>query len=111
MGLLSEEVEKLNLVARLSFLTACYSGTGITLDTGVSSMQAAFLAAGVATSVGALWPVADNGITLDLVRCFYAMYTAGFGPARAMQIAMITAKGKHPHEWYEWGCFAVQGLP
>src|SRR5262249_49970974 len=72
------EVLDLKLKAALVVLTGCETGLGrLRRGSGLEGMSRAFLAAGVPSVIGTLWPVEDNQVTSSLVTKFYEYLAKG----------------------------------
>jgi len=109
------EVFGLDLAADLVVLSACQTGLGSGSLADVPpgddwvGLTRAFLEAGARHVVATLWPVEDRA-TAKLMQRFYAEYSAGGDPARALtraQRALLAELAtQHP---FSWAGFVVVG--
>lgn len=67
----------------------------------------AFMVAGAARVVAALWPV-DDAVTAQFMAAFYRALSAQAPCAVALQQAQAAVRRAHPHPFY-WAGFALQG--
>lgn len=120
------EVERLNLVGtELVVLSACDTGVGLSgdsprrrtardLGSDIWSLRRAFRAAGAASVVASLWPVADAE-TAWLMEAFYRAFLAGKHAASAMRAARLELRqrlrdeGRGREHPYLWAAFTVEG--
>ena len=84
--------------------TALHEGGG---SDEMFGLTRAFLVAGAARVVAALWPV-DDAITAEWMLDFYAGLQRGQSPAAALQQAQLASRRRHAHPFY-WASFSVMG--
>lgn len=103
-----EQAEALKLGPATVVLSACETALSA-LDTGdeMVGLVRAFLVAGAARVVAALWPV-DDAVTAAFMSEFYRALIAGAQPAAALQQAQAAVMAKHPHPAF-WAAFALYG--
>jgi CHAT domain-containing protein len=87
--LTADEVYGLRLDADLVVLSGCRTALGPIDGEGAMGYTRAFLAAGAASVVATLWDVPDR-TTYDVMRAFYARWTAGRGPASSLRAAQLS---------------------
>lgn len=109
-GFLSaKEIIQLNLKAHLVVLSACDTGHGRITGDGVVGLARSFVAAGVESVVVSLWAVPDTP-TAELMVEFYRNLQQNRDRARALRLAMLATKQKHPHP-INWAGFVLVGEP
>jgi len=106
----AREIAGWQLRARLAVLSGCESALGgVTRGEGVLGLTSAFLSAGVAVVIGALWEV-DDAVTASLVKAFYNEMAKGETVASALRAAQLSIRANegtaHP---YYWAGFVVVG--
>ena len=109
MMLKVSEISKLQIHADMVVLSACNTGSGkVTHAEGVSSLGAAFLAAGSSSVVVSLWRVSDNSTSL-LMQQFYKNILSGEPKNKALAEArkQLFSEGK-THPFY-WAPFVLSG--
>lgn len=83
------EVQRLDLAARVTVLSACNTGTGrLYAGEGAMGLSRAFLIAGSETVVVSLWQV-PSVETTELMIAFYEQLSQGHEPAQALRLAKI----------------------
>jgi CHAT domain-containing protein len=106
--LTAETIETLQLPGATVVLSGC--------ETALSDMGAgdemfgltrAFLVAGAARVVAALWPVNDS-TTAEFMTDFYAALRGGHSPAAALRQAQLAARQRQTHPFY-WASFTLMG--
>lgn len=91
------EVMNLKLRAALVVLTGCETGLGrLRRGGGLEGMSRAFLAAGVPSVIGTLWPVEDNKVTSSLMTRFYEHLSRGLDKRTALQKAKLDILAEKP---------------
>ena len=109
MMLKASEISRLAIHADMVVLSACNTGSGkVTHAEGVSSLGAAFLAAGSSSAVISLWKVADKSTSL-LMQQFYRNLLSGMPKNKALAEArkQLFSEGKvHP---FYWAPFVLSG--
>jgi tetratricopeptide (TPR) repeat protein len=107
-ALTAEWLQGLALRPALVVLSACETGLA---DQGqgdeMVGLVRAFLVAGAARVLAALWPV-DDAVTGRFMAAFYGARLAGSPCAAALQQAQSEVRRTHPHPFY-WAGFALQG--
>jgi CHAT domain-containing protein len=109
MMLTASEISRLAIHADMVVLSACNTGSGkVTRAEGVSSLGAAFLAAGSSSVVVSLWKVADKSTSL-LMQQFYKNLLSGMPKNEALAEArkQLFSEGK-AHPFY-WAPFVLSG--
>lgn len=106
--LTAEVIETLDLPASVVVLSGCETGLS---DVGGSDemfgLTRAFLLAGAARVLAALWPV-DDATTAELMFDFYSGLRRGQPPAAALRRAQLAARRRNAHPFY-WAAFAIVG--
>ncbi|TAN22642.1 MAG: CHAT domain-containing protein [Acidobacteria bacterium] len=96
---------------RLAVLAACTTAPGAAGAMDATTLVRALLRAGVANVAASLWPV-DSESTAQLDRAFYSALLAGKSPARALQMAEVTARRRPgraaPYYWASFGLFSTE---
>ncbi len=96
---------------RLAVLAACTTAPGAAGAMDATTLVRALLRAGVANVAASLWPV-DSESTAQLDRAFYSALLAGKSPARALQMAEVTARRRPgraaPYYWASFGLFTTE---
>ena len=109
MMLKASEISRLAIRADMVVLSACNTGSGkVTHAEGVSSLGAAFLAAGSSSAIVSLWKVADKSTSL-LMQQFYRNLLSGMPKNKALAEArhQLFSEGKiHP---FYWAPFVLSG--
>ncbi len=91
-------------------LSACGTGRGAALaQSGISSLERAFLNAGAESVVATAWQVDDRSTDLWMVT-FYTALKRGLSRAQAMREAMAVVRAHYPHPYY-WAPFTLSGQP
>jgi tetratricopeptide (TPR) repeat protein len=103
-----ELAESLRLKPGIVVLSACETalaeqGSG---DEMIGLVRA-FLGAGAARVLAALWPV-DDAVTEQFMARFYGALRRGDGPSAALRHAQTETMRQHPHPFY-WAAFALHG--
>lgn len=89
-------------------LSACESALGrFDLSDNLRGLPAAFLAAGAAAVIGALWPVGAAPAT-TFFTTLYTRLAAGNAKLAAYRAAQAATREKHP-EYRDWGAFCYMG--
>jgi CHAT domain-containing protein len=89
-------------------LSACESAMGrYDTNDNLRGLPAAFLLAGAATVIGALWPVTAEVASL-FYRELYTRINAGHGKRDAFHHAQCAARRLHP-AYRDWGAFSYSG--
>jgi tetratricopeptide (TPR) repeat protein len=107
-ALTAEWLQGLVLRPAVVVLSACETGLSDSRhgDEMVGLVRA-FLVAGAARVVGALWPV-DDAVTERFMAAFHGALAAGQPCATALQMAQAHVMQLHPHPFY-WAGFVLQG--
>lgn len=105
------EIMNLRLSAALVILTGCETGLGrLRRGGGLEGVSRAFLAAGVPSVMGTLWPVVDSDATSDLMARLYKHLANGLDKRAALQKAKLELiaekKGADP---FYWAAFVLIG--
>ena len=104
----AEWLQGLKLRPAMVVLSACETGLA---EQGqgdeMVGLVRAFLLAGAARVVAALWPV-DDLVTAQFMNAFYSEWVGGVPCARALQRAQASVMQRHPHPYY-WAGFVLQG--
>jgi CHAT domain-containing protein len=96
---------------RIAVLSACSTARGSRERGGTVTLARGFLAAGVPSVVGTLWPVADD-VAEAFSRTFHQSMQQGHMPAAALrdaQSAMLHSSREHLREPSAWGAFRLLG--
>ena len=106
--LTAETIETLRLPGATVVLSGCETALS---DMGGSDemfgLTRAFLVAGAARVVAALWPV-DDATTAELMSDFYAALRGGQSPAASLRQAQLAARRRQAHPFY-WASFSLMG--
>ena len=105
--LTAEAIETLHLPGALVVLSGCETALGDGGGGELFGLTRAFLLAGAARVLAALWPV-DDATTADLMCDFYAGLRRGQPPAAALRQAQLIIQGRQAHPFY-WAPFALTG--
>ncbi len=96
---------------RLAVLAACSTAPGAAAAMNATTLVRALLRAGVANVAASLWAV-DSESTAQLGQAFYSALLAGKSPARALQMAEVTARRRPgraaPYYWASFGLFSTE---
>lgn len=107
-ALTAEWLQGLPLQAAVVVLSACETGLA---EQGqgdeMVGLVRAFLLAGAARVVAALWPV-DDAVTAQFMAAFYREWVDGAPAAGALQAAQTAVRATHAHPCY-WAGFVLQG--
>lgn len=107
-ALTAEWLQGLVLKPAVVVLSACETGQA---EQGqgdeMVGLVRAFMVAGAARVVAALWPV-DDAVTAQFMAAFYRALAAQVPCAVALQQAQAEVRQAHPHPFY-WAGFALQG--
>jgi hypothetical protein len=102
------EIAAMNIPVDLVFLSACSTGTGVSLPgEGVMSLAQPFLVAGARSVIATDWNVDDRGAT-EFVRGFYSQLAAGgsklhsLAQAKREFLASDIMLYRHPFFWAPW---------
>jgi tetratricopeptide (TPR) repeat protein len=107
-ALTAEWLQGLVLRPAVVVLSACETGLSESrLGDEMVGLVRAFLVAGAARVVAALWPV-DDAVTEQFMAAFHGALAAGQPCATALQAAQAQVRQHHPHPFY-WAGFVVQG--
>lgn len=107
-ALTAEWLQGLVLRPAVVVLSACETGLSESrLGDEMVGLVRAFLVAGAARVVAALWPV-DDAVTEQFMAAFHGALAAGQPCATALQVAQAQVMQQHPHPFY-WAGFVVQG--
>jgi CHAT domain-containing protein/tetratricopeptide (TPR) repeat protein len=111
--LFANDVERLNIPARVVYLSGCDSGwLDVTaLSVGMRGFPAAFLEAGASSVVAASWPVSAPA-SIQIVHSFYQeLQKPGATVAKALQQAELGIRKKNYYggRTYYWAPFSVVG--
>ncbi len=103
----AEWLQGLRLKPAVVVLSACETGLA---EQGqgdeMLGLVRAFMLAGAARVVAALWPV-DDSVTEQFMAAFYRALAAGTGCAAALQRAQLEVRKSWPHPYF-WAGFTVQ---
>ena len=106
--LTAEAISSLQLPGALVVLSGCETALS---DAGTGEemlgLTRAFLRAGAARVLAALWPV-DDASTADLMVDFYAGLRRGQAPGAALRQAQLKARQRQAHPFY-WAPFVLTG--
>ncbi len=106
--LTAEAIETLRLSGATVVLSGCETALS---DIGggdeMFGLTRAFLVAGAARVVAALWPV-DDAITAEFMSDLYAALRRGEPPAAALRQAQLATRRRHAHPFY-WASFSLMG--
>ena len=111
-ALTAEVAESLHMPGALVVLSACETalhdggGEGSSGDE-MFGLTRAFLLAGAARVMAALWPVHDAA-TADLMSDFYGGLRRGQAPAAALRQAQLKERGRRGHPFF-WASFSLMG--
>lgn len=105
--LTSQEIENLNLQAKLVVLSSCDTAIGKITGDGVDGLSRSFFTAGVPTFIGALWNIEDIA-TASLMTEFYQKYSENLDKAAALRHAMLETMQKNPDPQF-WAGFTLIG--
>lgn len=106
--LIAYDIQSMKLTARLAVLSACDTARGeFRYGEGSVGLTFAFLKAGVPAVVSSRWPVSDS-TTADLMAEFYRGLARGEKVGRALRLAALATKKKHPQPYY-WAPFSLFG--
>lgn len=107
-ALTADQVEGLQLRARLVVLSACESALGAAgvVDEGVGLVRA-FLMAGATRVLGSHWSV-DDTATAEFMHHFYGRWRADTSVAAAVAQAQRDMRNRWPHPAH-WAAFALHG--
>jgi CHAT domain-containing protein len=95
--------------ATLAFLSACETGVNaLAGGDDLMGMERGFFYAGTSSVIASLWPVQDRA-TAMLAHAFYAAWTAGAPPSRALQTAQLAVRRAFP-EPAIWSPFVVASV-
>jgi CHAT domain-containing protein len=111
--LLASEVERLDLSARLVFLSGCDSAwlDPTALFVGMNGFPNAFLEAGASSVIAGSWPV-SAAASLQIVNAFYQrLQRPGMTAAKALQQAQLEIREKayYKGHTYYWAPFSLVG--
>ena len=106
--LTAEAVECMQLGAATVVLSGCETAlSDVRGGEEMFGLSRAFLVAGAARVVAALWPV-DDATTLAFMADFYDSMRQGLGPAASLRQAQLAARQRHTHPFY-WASFSLLG--
>lgn len=109
MFLTLSEILQLKLRAEMVVLSACNTGSGkVTRADGVSSLGAAFLAAGASSATMSLWKVSDKS-TAVFMQEFYRNLLNGMSKSKALAAARSTLFAQGYKNPFFWGSFVLMG--
>ncbi len=111
-ALTAGEIRQLDLGARLVILSACSSGKTDGDARGVTSLGAAFLAAGAERVLATHWPV-NSAAAVEIVTAMARHDPAMADPAQGLQAALLEtiAKGGRHADPAWWAAFSLIGRP
>lgn len=96
---------------RLAVLAACSTAPGAAAAMNATTLVRSLLRAGVANVAASLWAI-DSQSTAQISQTFYSALLAGKSPARALQMAEVTARRRPgraaPYYWASFGLFSTE---
>jgi CHAT domain-containing protein len=95
---------------RLTVLSACQTGLGLSLEAGIAGLARSFLIAGSEQVIMSLWNVDDEATAYLMTRFFENMKkTESYPPAEALRQAALETRKKYPDP-AKWASFSVFGV-
>jgi CHAT domain-containing protein len=102
------DLYQMRIPARLVTLSGCATGMNVVAEGDeLLGLQRGLFCAGASTLLLSLWDVHDE-TTAELMRNFYARFTASNDMAGSLRLAMQEIRAGHPHPYF-WAPFFLTG--
>jgi len=102
------DLYQMRIPARLVTLSGCATGMNVVAaGDELLGLQRGLFCAGASTLLLSLWDVHDE-TTAELMRCFYAQFSATNDMAGSLRTAMQEIRASHPHPYF-WAPFFLTG--